>query len=51
MKSPKKVRNDRRTQYIEDITRWHEKIKFISSSRRVMFGCSFYEFYEWYIFQ
>ena len=64
---------------------WHEKIKFISSSRRVMFfllyrlecfsrkyteipsstksrvrlwkinhsrpGCSFYEFYQWYIFQ
>ena len=49
MKSPKKVRNDQGTQYIEDITRWredalvrkilfcHSKIKFISSSRRVMF--------------
>ena len=29
MKSPKKVRNDRRTQYIEDITRWREDMNFI----------------------
>ena len=29
MKSPKKVRNDQGTQYIEDITRWREDMNFI----------------------
>ena len=29
MKSPKKVRNDQRTQYIEDITRWRGDMNFI----------------------